>query len=231
MLLYNGRNAKSEKVGWWCCWVSSRSGWLLELLTELTILHHHQPCEPSRGLNGNTLLLRSRHRLCRHRQRAGAHTGQYLLRKLKDLVFKVLPFPRWHLTRCRCWRGAPQHLPSEARRSSRTSPRAPQVPGVYMYLHTTSKDAKKIGVHNNVACLKDQACLCKTKLIKKTNYKLQIANHKLEMYHQYPDKGLLTLVGVTILFQTCIYFIKKYRWIIRLSKVNNRKLGFKTSHK
>ena len=34
-LLYNGRYAKSEKVG--CCWVSSRSGWLLELLTELKI--------------------------------------------------------------------------------------------------------------------------------------------------------------------------------------------------
>ena len=99
-----------------------------------------------------------------------------------------------------------------------------------MYLHTTSKDAKKIGVHNNVACLKDQTCFCKTKLLeslqqlqrqnpdkgllvifKKKNYKLQIADHKLEMYHQYPDKGLLTLVGVTILFQTCIYFIKKYR--------------------
>ena len=25
----------SEKVGWWCCWVSRRSGWLLEPLTEL----------------------------------------------------------------------------------------------------------------------------------------------------------------------------------------------------
>ena len=37
-MLYNGRHAKSEKVGWcWWCWVSSRSGWLLELLTELTI--------------------------------------------------------------------------------------------------------------------------------------------------------------------------------------------------
>ena len=36
MLLYNGPHAKSEKVGWWC-WVSSRMGWLLELLTELTI--------------------------------------------------------------------------------------------------------------------------------------------------------------------------------------------------
>ena len=33
MLLYNGRHAKSEKVGCW--WVTSRSGWLLELLTEL----------------------------------------------------------------------------------------------------------------------------------------------------------------------------------------------------
>ena len=36
-LLYNGRHAKSEKVGggvgWW---ISSRPGWLLELLTELT---------------------------------------------------------------------------------------------------------------------------------------------------------------------------------------------------
>ena len=31
-MLYNGRHAKSEKVGG----VSSRSGWLLELLTELT---------------------------------------------------------------------------------------------------------------------------------------------------------------------------------------------------
>ena len=30
----------SEKVGWWrCCWVSSRSGWLLELLTELTTIN------------------------------------------------------------------------------------------------------------------------------------------------------------------------------------------------
>ena len=37
MLLYNGWHAKSAKVGWWC-WVSSRSGWLLELLTELTLL-------------------------------------------------------------------------------------------------------------------------------------------------------------------------------------------------
>merc|ERR1711940_76035 len=36
MLLYSGRHAKSEKVGCWC-WVSSRSGWLLELLTELKI--------------------------------------------------------------------------------------------------------------------------------------------------------------------------------------------------
>ena len=36
--LYNGRHAKSEKVGgvgWWWWWISSRSGWLLELLTEL----------------------------------------------------------------------------------------------------------------------------------------------------------------------------------------------------
>ena len=32
-MLYNGRHAKSEKVGGW---VSSRSGWLLELLMELT---------------------------------------------------------------------------------------------------------------------------------------------------------------------------------------------------
>ena len=31
-LLYNGRHAKSEKVGGW---ISNRSGWLLELLTEL----------------------------------------------------------------------------------------------------------------------------------------------------------------------------------------------------
>ena len=35
MLLYNGRHAKSEKVGGW---LSCRSGWLLELLTELTKL-------------------------------------------------------------------------------------------------------------------------------------------------------------------------------------------------
>ena len=34
-MLYNGRHAKSEKVGGW---VSSRLGWLLELLTELTKL-------------------------------------------------------------------------------------------------------------------------------------------------------------------------------------------------
>ena len=33
--LYNGRYAKSEKVGCW--WVSSRPGWLLELLMELKI--------------------------------------------------------------------------------------------------------------------------------------------------------------------------------------------------
>ena len=32
MLFYNGTHAESEKVGGW---VSSRSGWLLELLTEL----------------------------------------------------------------------------------------------------------------------------------------------------------------------------------------------------
>ena len=35
MLLYNGRHAKSEKVGG-CC-ITNRSGWLLELLTELKI--------------------------------------------------------------------------------------------------------------------------------------------------------------------------------------------------
>ena len=33
-LLYNGRHAKSEKK-WVGGWVSSRSGWLLELLTKL----------------------------------------------------------------------------------------------------------------------------------------------------------------------------------------------------
>ena len=32
-MLYNGRYAKSEKVGGW---ITSRSGWLLELLTKLT---------------------------------------------------------------------------------------------------------------------------------------------------------------------------------------------------
>ena len=37
-MLYNGRHGKSEKVGcWW--WITSRSGWLLELLTELTMLN------------------------------------------------------------------------------------------------------------------------------------------------------------------------------------------------
>ena len=34
-LLYNGRHAKSEKVGGVGWWITSRSGWLLELLTEL----------------------------------------------------------------------------------------------------------------------------------------------------------------------------------------------------
>ena len=33
-LLYNGRHAKSEKVGGW--WITNRSGWQLELLRELT---------------------------------------------------------------------------------------------------------------------------------------------------------------------------------------------------
>ena len=37
-MLYNGRHAKSEKVG--CCWVSSRLGWLLELLTELIMVKY-----------------------------------------------------------------------------------------------------------------------------------------------------------------------------------------------
>ena len=40
MLLYNGRHAKSEKVGCW--WVTSRSGWLLELLTELINIDNFQ---------------------------------------------------------------------------------------------------------------------------------------------------------------------------------------------
>ena len=39
VLLYNGRHAISEKVGGG--WISSRSGWLLELLTELK--NHGQP--------------------------------------------------------------------------------------------------------------------------------------------------------------------------------------------
>ena len=87
------------------------------------------------------------------------------------------------------------------------------LPRSSLYLHTTSKDARKIGVHNNVACLKDQAFFCKTKLIESLQQlqRQNPDNHKLEMYHQHPDKGLLTLVGVTVLFQTCIYFIKKYR--------------------
>ena len=53
--LYNGRHAKSEKVGWCWCWVTYRSGWLLELLTEPTknirLLH---PPRVAIGLSSNT---------------------------------------------------------------------------------------------------------------------------------------------------------------------------------
>ena len=38
LFLYNGRHAKSEKVGGGVGWIISRSGWLLELLTELNSL-------------------------------------------------------------------------------------------------------------------------------------------------------------------------------------------------
>ena len=47
-MLYNGRHAKSEKVGGGVGWISNRLGWLLELLTELIIeiylsnIHHHE---------------------------------------------------------------------------------------------------------------------------------------------------------------------------------------------
>ena len=40
-LLYNGRYAKSEKVG--CFWVSSRSGWILEKQQQLLCRRLHQP--------------------------------------------------------------------------------------------------------------------------------------------------------------------------------------------
>ena len=35
MMLYDSRHAISEKVGWCCRCITNRSGWLIELLTEL----------------------------------------------------------------------------------------------------------------------------------------------------------------------------------------------------
>ena len=39
-------------MGWWCCWVSNRSVWLLELLTELIIIIIIMIFSPRPGLRG-----------------------------------------------------------------------------------------------------------------------------------------------------------------------------------